>query len=289
MTKQSIFGVIMMITLVTALTSMPILLQQQSAQGFAIEWVGRKAPIVVSGDNVYVTWASNKTGDWEVLFRASNNNGATFGDKINLSNSTGAESEDARVAASDDSVYVSWHDNKTGNVDTYMRASTDGGQTFGDIIRINGTGTLPQELEFLLKIPGTDIFEDSAEDTKIAASGDNVYVVSWDKKTGNWEVFLARSTDNGQTIEDTINISNSPDTRSDAAEIAAEGDNVYMTWFETSKDGKKVDSLLRVSDDNGATFGPILNLATNGTIGEAEEGEAEEGEAEEGEAEEGGE
>jgi hypothetical protein len=52
-----------------------------------------------------------------------------------------------------------------------------------------------------------------------------------------------------------------------------------MTWFETSKDGKKVDSLLRVSDDNGATFGPILNLATNGTIGEAAtEGEAEEGE-----------
>jgi hypothetical protein len=246
---------------------MPTLVQLQSAHGFAIEWVGRKAPIAVSGDNAYVTWASNKTGNWEVLFRASNNNGATFGDKINLSNSTGAESEDARVAASGDNVYVSWHDNKTGNADTYMRASTDGGQTFGDIIKINGTGTLPQEFKFLLKIPGTDIFEDSAEDTKIAASGDNVYVVSWDKKTGNWEVFLARSTDNGQTFEDTINISNSPDTRSDAAEIVAEGNNVYMTWFETSKDGAKVDSLLRVSDDNGATFGPILNLATNGTIG----------------------
>jgi hypothetical protein len=30
---------------------------------------------------------------------------------------------------------------------------------------------------------------------------------------------------------------------------------------------------MRVSNDNGATFGPVLRLATNGTIGEpAEEG-----------------
>jgi hypothetical protein len=30
---------------------------------------------------------------------------------------------------------------------------------------------------------------------------------------------------------------------------------------------------MRVSNDNGATFGPMLMLATNGTIGEMEEGE----------------
>src|SRR5919108_5870125 len=273
-------GVILGITLIAAATTLAttpiLLLQPQPASGFAIEWVGRKAPIASSDDNVYVTWASNKTGNWEILFRASTDAGKTFGDKINLSNSPKSESEDAQIAASGDNVYVSWHDNKTGNVDTYVRASTNNGKTFGDIIKINGTGTLAQKFKFLLKIPGTDIFEDSAEDTKLAASGDNAYVVSWDKKTGNWEVFLARSTDNGQTFEDTINISNSPDTRSDAAEIAAEGDNVYMTWFETSKDGKKVDSLLRVSNDNGATFGPVMNLATNGTIGEAATEEEEE-------------
>ena len=33
---------------------------------------------------------------------------------------------------------------------------------------------------------------------------------------------------------------------------------------------------MRVSDDNGATFGPVLTLGTNGTIGEAAEGAAEE-------------
>ena len=36
----------------------------------------------------------------------------------------------------------------------------------------------------------------------LSASGNNVYVASWDRKTGNWEVFVARSTDNGTTFED---------------------------------------------------------------------------------------
>ncbi|HZC47879.1 MAG TPA: hypothetical protein VE244_02345 [Nitrososphaeraceae archaeon] len=45
------------------------------------------APIAASGDNVYVTWWDNKTGTREVYFRASTDNGETFGNTIML-NST---------------------------------------------------------------------------------------------------------------------------------------------------------------------------------------------------------
>ena len=45
------------------------------------------APIATSGDNVYVTWWDNKTGTREVYFRASTDNGETFGNTIML-NST---------------------------------------------------------------------------------------------------------------------------------------------------------------------------------------------------------
>jgi hypothetical protein len=45
-----------------------------------------EAPIATSDDNAYITWWSNKTGNEEVMFRASTDNDATFGDKINLSN-----------------------------------------------------------------------------------------------------------------------------------------------------------------------------------------------------------
>jgi len=61
-----------------------------------------------------------------------------------------------------------------------------------------------------------------------------------------------------------INLSNST-VNSERAEIGISGNNVFVTWWETMN-GKDVP-MLRVSNDNGKTFGPLLNLSTNGTIG----------------------
>jgi hypothetical protein len=42
------------------------------------------APIAASGDkNVYVTWWSNKTGNDEVMFKASTDSGKTWSNKMN--------------------------------------------------------------------------------------------------------------------------------------------------------------------------------------------------------------
>jgi hypothetical protein len=51
---------------------------------------------------------------------------------------------------------------------------------------------------------------------------------------------------------------------------------VIVSWWETNATDDT--PVMRVSDDNGATFGPLLQLATNGTIGKAAEGGADEDE-----------
>lgn len=62
----------------------------------------------------------------------------------------------------------------------------------------------------------------------------------------------------GTTFADKINFSNSTDADSQDLEIAADDNNVIITWL-----------VVRASTDNGATFGPLLRLATNGTIRQA--------------------
>jgi hypothetical protein len=70
-------------------------------------------------------------------------------------------------------------------------------------------------------------------------------------------------------------LSNSTDADSTDAAISAERGSVTVTWWETNETSQ--DPIARTSADNGATFGPAMNLATNGTIGEAaEEGTEEE-------------
>ena len=73
---------------------------------------------------------------------------------------------------------------------------------------------------------------------------------------------------------DRINLSNITDAESVDAEIAAEGENVIVTWWERNQTAN--EPVARVSTDNGATFGPTLMLATNGTIGSEEEAATEE-------------
>jgi hypothetical protein len=103
------------------------------------------APMALSGDNnVYVVWWTNKSGNWEVMFRSSNDGGATFGDKINLSNSPEADSTNAEIIAAGNNVYVSWWETSltTGSSESVLRVSTDAGQTFGPAVMLGTNGTI---------------------------------------------------------------------------------------------------------------------------------------------------
>jgi hypothetical protein len=106
-----------------------------------------KAPIAVSGDNVYIVWFTDRNTpntNGEVIFRASNDGGATFGDKINLSNTNDTDSINAEIAAvGDNNVIVTWWEraNATSN-EPVMRMSNDNGQTFGPLLKLATNGTI---------------------------------------------------------------------------------------------------------------------------------------------------
>lgn len=121
--------------------------------------------------------------------------------------------------------------------------------------------------------------DDSGRKAPPAISGENVYVAWWTNNTANnnEEIMFRASTDGGASFGDKINLSNSTDADSWKAEIDSDADSVVVTWWETNQTADT--PVMRVSTDNGATFGPMLMLTTNGTIGEAgEEGTEEEGE-----------
>lgn len=110
----------------------------------------KRAPIEVSGEDVYIVWTTDKNmlnNNSEVLFRASTDSGATFGDKINLSNTTTSDSFNAEIAAADgDEVIVTWWEgNQTNDDEPVFRASVDNGLTFGPLIYLSTNGTLAQE------------------------------------------------------------------------------------------------------------------------------------------------
>jgi hypothetical protein len=109
------------------------LMQSGQAQEFMVTGgdfvVEPKAPIVVSGDNIYIAWWTNNTenGKEEVMFRASNDGDSTSGEKINLSNATKAGSQGVETAGEGADVVVIWREtNQTSDVPA-ARISTNSG------------------------------------------------------------------------------------------------------------------------------------------------------------------
>jgi hypothetical protein len=102
-----------------------------------------------------------------------------------------------------------------------------------------------------------------------AISGNNVYVAWWTNETANnnEEIMFRASTDGGATFGDEMYLSNTTSADSWSVEVTGEGPNVLI-------------SMLGEGPNAGQTFGPMLMLATNGTIGESveEEGETKDGE-----------
>jgi hypothetical protein len=91
---------------------------------------------------VYLVWFSNKTGNWEVLFRASIDGSKTFGDKMNLSNTTSADSTDPQVVANGNNVIVTWWERTDKSNEPVMKISTDNGKTFGSMLKLATNGTI---------------------------------------------------------------------------------------------------------------------------------------------------
>jgi hypothetical protein len=152
MTEKSLTINRAVVVIIMAVTVPIFLVVYQQADAFRAEDGSRlttiiqKAPITISGDNIYVVWWTNQTanGDGEVMFRVSNDSGATFADKINLSNNTVTNSVDAEIAADDDKVIVTWWERNSTSNEPVMRISNDNGQTFWPVLKLANNGTTGQ-------------------------------------------------------------------------------------------------------------------------------------------------
>lgn len=207
-------------------------------------------PQIATYDNkVYAIWADDSSGNREVLFTRSQDNGATFETISNLSNNT-SDSFNQEISVFGDDVYVVWLDREEdGNTNILLRSSADGGATFGSTVNISNNAN---------------------EETfpKVTAYEGNVYV-AWnviDETLGDREnqgLFLVKSQDGGNTFGDRITLNQENDFGE--LQIAAYNETVYVAAGGLHTVG--VDGLFfAVSTDAGSSFSEPQTIDENGTF-----------------------
>jgi hypothetical protein len=196
------------------------------------------------GSDVYVVWEQ----EGEIMLAASHDGGETWEEIVNVSNTPGA-STDPRVATSADgqNVHVTWQDTP-GNGDIFYARSTNSGDTFETSINLSNTSG-------------------RSDDHQLLAEGSNVYVVWVDYTThSGGEINFRKSSDNGGTFSNTINLSAGIGQSFQAArdpDMAAQGSKVSVTWaaYPDRNAVRAGEILFRESLNSGSTFGNHVNVS----------------------------
>lgn len=136
-----LFGsIVMLVFIQTALVIGISVVSLSSVSGISLQDSCCKplllSPMASSGDNLYIVWPDNKTGNWELFFTKSENGGDTFETPINISNNT-SFSANATILSHENHVSITWWDNKTGKIEPFVRSSHDFGDTFNEPLMLN--------------------------------------------------------------------------------------------------------------------------------------------------------
>ncbi len=228
-------------------------------------------PCVGPNGEVYVSWA----GPLGLVFDKSTNGGTTWGTDVFVSSIPGgwdysipgiSRANGLPITACDTSqspfngnIYINWSDqrNGTGNTDIFLSKSTDGGNTWSAVKKVNDDNTTRHQFFTWMTIDQT---------TGI------LYFVFYDRRnTSNnlTDVYMARSTDGGETFvnfkvsQSSFN-PNSGVFFGDYTNIAALNKMVFPIWMRL--DGSALSVWTAIVNDSAASIPVELNSFTANVV-----------------------
>ena len=148
-----------------------------------------------------------------------------------------------QISSSSDNIYIVWQESVgsygTTNYDIFFKRSNDDGNSFGSPINLS------DNVGF-------------SEHPQIASVGNHIYVVWVDDSSGQREIMFSKSLDRGKTFSNSIVVSQNS-LSPYHAELAAEGQDVYIVW---NSFGMEIGNIifLAKSNDEGKTFGKLIEI-----------------------------
>lgn len=214
---------------------------------------------VAPSGEVYVVWSDDREGVSAVWLNRSTDGGTTWLDQAVRVSHGPAAAVAPEIACDDDFVHVTWEDARDGELENhniYYNRSEDGGITW------NPLDTL---------LTGDVEGEAMALGPQMAIGGDDVFVTWFDNRDGAFDIYVAASTDAGQSFAAPLRLDGDPagDAYSAWPRIVADDAGHVVVVWEDSRDGAS-DIYATSSADHGATFLPDRRLDTGDEPGSSD-------------------
>ncbi len=219
---------------------------------------GNARCIATDGNTIHVVWYDGVTiakPNWEIFYKRSTDGGLNWSANVNLSNNDSISYNPA-IAVSGNYVHVVWYDNLDSKLDVdgkpdwnyeeYYKRSTDGGITWGPVIRL--TNNAYKSLH-----------------PSIFVSGLNVHIVWNDNRDGNYEVYYKNSADRGDNWSADMRLSYTAG-KSWIPAVAVSGSVVHVAWHDSTAGNWEI--YYKRSIDGGISWGADTRLTNNSASSE---------------------
>ncbi|HEY9230885.1 MAG TPA: sialidase family protein [Blastocatellia bacterium] len=194
-----------------------------------------------SNGSLNLVYGDTSGGVRRVRFMRSTDQGETFSAPRTLSGDSNGAFEPEITMTPGDAINVAWEDAGVGASVILFSRSTDNGATFSTPKQVSrGSG--------------------SATEAHIAADGAGRLSVVWVQAVGSDKhAFYSRSTDNGQTFSEPLQLTTAPGTLISKPLALAYQNNVYVAYQNEASNRMQV--YLTKSEDAGVTFGDAVQVS----------------------------
>ena len=194
-----------------------------------------------SGGNLNLVYGDTTGGVRRVLFLRSTDEGETFSAPRPVSGDSNAAFEPEIAVTPGDAINVAWEDAASGTSAILFARSTDNGATFSSPKQVSRDAG-------------------NATEAHIAADGAGHLSVVWVQAVGgDKHTFYSRSTDNGQTFSEPLQLTTAPGTSVSKPLALAFQNVVYVAYQNEAPNHMQV--YLVKSEDGGATFGDPVQVS----------------------------
>jgi len=218
------------------------------------------------GNKVYVAWTDNRSGDEDIYLASSSDGGATFSQNRRVDDGpAGSNASYPAIAVSPSGkLAVAWEDTRGGNKDVRCSFSTDG-VSFGASVRMNTDASGREQLRPRLS----------------AGSGDTIHAVWYDNRSGDFDIYYARTGGSGFLPERRVDDTGDAGTFQALPAVAVGPDErVQVVWHDKRFDGYRImysgsadgivfSANLMVSPVSGVgkdQFQPRIRVGPGGTV-----------------------
>jgi len=199
-----------------------------------------------NGQYVYLVWADDTPGNYEIYFKRSTNYGVNWGSAAKITTNTGDSGKPGVACSSNGQyVYLAWQDNTPGNYEIYFRRSTNYGASWGTALRmtVNAGGSWKARVA-------------------CSSNGRYVYLAWYDTTLGNSEIYFRRSTNYGVNWGAAVRITtNTGYSAYPSVACSSNGQYVYLVWADDTPGNYEI--YFKRSTNYGASWGTAARITIN--------------------------